>query len=87
MQDFAFIDETLDINLTQSYYMSIQLSLDGLSFCILDPVREKYIAFCNKSFSKELEFDDYLNQVESYILKNDLLKSSKKIFRIQPEIR
>ena len=50
MQEFAFIDETLDINLTQSYYLSIQLSLNGLSFCIHDPVRKIYIAFSNKKF-------------------------------------
>jgi len=43
MQNVAFVDETLDINLTQLYHLSIQSDLNGLSFCILDPVRNKYI--------------------------------------------
>ncbi|MFC2152327.1 DUF3822 family protein [Bacteroidota bacterium] len=78
MQDFAFVDETLDINITQSYYLSIQVSLDGLSFCILDPVREKYIAFSHKSFEKDLIFDDVLNTIEEYIKKNELLNHTYK---------
>ncbi len=52
MQDFAFIDETLDINLTQSYKLSIQVSLNGLSFCILDQLQGKYIVFSHKNFEK-----------------------------------
>ncbi|MDA3953866.1 MAG: DUF3822 family protein [Bacteroidales bacterium] len=82
MQDFAFIDETLDINLTRSYYLSIQLSLDGLSFCILDPVRKKYIAFSHKIFDTDLSFDDYLNTIEEYLAKNDLLNQEYKISKL-----
>lgn len=73
MQDFAFVDETLDINLTQSYYLSIQISLNGLSFCILDPVREKYIAFENINFPKDLILEDLLNYIEDYLDKHELL--------------
>lgn len=82
MQDFAFVDETLDINLTQSYYLSIQVNLDGLSFCILDPVREKYIAFSHKNFEKDLIFDDYLNLVEKYIQSSDLLSYRYKNIKL-----
>ncbi|NOQ27702.1 MAG: DUF3822 family protein [Bacteroidales bacterium] len=82
MQDFAFIDETLDINLTQSYYLSIQLSLNGLSFCIHDPVRKKYIAYSYKNFDSELSFDDYLNTIEDYLSKNDLLNQEYKISKL-----
>jgi len=82
MQDFAFVDETLDINLTQSYYLSIQLNLDGLSFCILDPVREKYIAFESKSFPKDQIFDDYLNILEDYLDNHELLKLKFKASRL-----
>ncbi|PLX22714.1 MAG: hypothetical protein C0597_02045 [Marinilabiliales bacterium] len=82
MQDFAFVDETLDINLTQSYYLSIQLSLNGLSFCILDSVREKYIAFQSKSFPKDLIFDDLLNYIEDYIDSHELLKHKYKATKL-----
>ncbi len=78
MQNFAFVDETLDINITQSYYLSIQVSLNGLSFCILDPVRNKYIALSHQNFENDLVFDDFLNTIENIIKKDDLLSHSYK---------
>lgn len=78
MQNFAFVDETLDINITQSYYLSIQVSLNGLSFCILDPVRNKYIALSHQNFENDLAFDDLLNTIENIIKKDDLLSHSYK---------
>lgn len=78
MQNFAFVDETLDINITQSYYLSIQVSLNGLSFCILDPVRNKYIALSHQNFETDLAFDDLLNTIENIIKKDDLLSHSYK---------
>ncbi len=82
MQEFAFTDETIDINITQSYYLSIQLSLNGLSFCVQDQVRKKYIAFSHKKFNKELSFDDYLNAIEDYIAQNELLNQEYKISKL-----
>ena len=81
MHDFAFIDETLDINLTQSYQLSIQVSLNGLSFCILDLVRNKYIALVNRNI-KEIEFNDFLNTIEKILEKNDLLSGSYKSIKL-----
>ncbi|MCK5169515.1 MAG: DUF3822 family protein [Bacteroidales bacterium] len=78
MQDFAFVDETLDINITQSYYLSIQVSLNGLSFCILDPVRNKYIALSHQNIKNDLTFNDFLNIIENIIKKDDLLSHSYK---------
>lgn len=82
MQDFAFVDETLDINLTQSYYLSIQVNLNGLSFCVLDPVREKYIALHHTTFTHDLIFDDYLDQLEKYIQNNELLNHKFKAVKL-----
>lgn len=78
MQDFAFVNETLDINLTQSYYLSIQVNLNGLSFCILDPVRNKYIALSHQNFENDLAFDDLLNTIENIVKKDNLLSHSYK---------
>lgn len=66
MTSFAFIDETFDPNISLSYFLSIQINLDGFSFCTLDPVRNKYIQFryvefdAHLSLSKQLEkcFED-----------------------------
>ena len=43
--DLVVVDTTFDKNITNSYFMSIQIALDGLSFAVLDPVRNEYIAF------------------------------------------
>lgn len=82
MQNFAFVDETLDINLTQSYYLSIQVNLNGLSFCILDPVREKYIALHHTNFKRDLIFDDYLDELEKYIQATELLNQEFKAVKL-----
>ncbi len=75
MVEFEFLDETLDINSTSSYHLSIQAGLDGLSFCILDTVRNKYVALKNYPntgnqvevidsdwISSILKEDEFLNQ-------------------------
>ncbi len=82
MQDSLFVDETFDINLTQSYNLSIQSNLNGLSFSILDPVRNKFIALVHNNFSKDLIFNDLLNTIEVYIKKNELLNCSYKNVKI-----
>ncbi len=44
MAEFAYLDESLDINQTGMYHLSIQVGLNGLSFCLLNTVDNKYIA-------------------------------------------
>ena len=39
------IDQSFDVNITTSYFLSIRSSSGGLSFCVLDPVTNTYIAF------------------------------------------
>jgi hypothetical protein len=82
MQEFAFVDETLDLNLTLSYKLSIQVSLSGLSFCILDPVRNKFIALSHKNFEKDLLLDDLQNTIENYIDHNEFLSKEYKSVKI-----
>ena len=43
MKEFSYVDETLDLNRAHAYRLSIQVSLDGFSFSILDQVREKFV--------------------------------------------
>lgn len=43
MQNLALVDETFDLNFTSEYHLSIQFSLDGLSFCTLDSIQKKYV--------------------------------------------
>ena len=73
MPFLELFDETLDINSTENYVLSLQVSPDGLSFCILDSIRNKYIlirsfvAEDNKYFNSEkivelLSKDDFLTR-------------------------
>ena len=43
MHELNFVDETFDLNRTTEYDLSIQVGLDGFSFCILDRRRKKFI--------------------------------------------
>ena len=43
MHEISYVDETFDLNFTLEYHLSIQASLDGFSFCILDTVQKKYV--------------------------------------------
>ena len=45
MHEINIIDETFDLKFASEYHLSIQVGLDGFSFCILDIRRNKYIVF------------------------------------------
>lgn len=81
MQDFAYFDETLDLNLTQSYQLSIQVSLDGLSFCIYDPVQNKFIVLISKILKYD-EFNEYLDLIENLLENDEILKLNYKTVKL-----
>ena len=43
MPELNFADDTFDLKFASDYHISIQVGLDGFSFCILDIIRKKYI--------------------------------------------
>ena len=43
MHELNFIDETFDLTRSLEYHLSIQIGLDGFSFCIQDILRKKFI--------------------------------------------
>ena len=43
MAFLELFDETLDINSTENYEISVELSTDSISFCVLDTIRNKFI--------------------------------------------
>ncbi|HNS31343.1 MAG TPA: DUF3822 family protein [Tenuifilaceae bacterium] len=44
MQKLELFDETFDPYRIESYQLSVQVSLNGFSFCVMDVVRNQYIA-------------------------------------------
>ncbi len=91
MPFLELFDETLDINSTENYELSVQLSPDGFAFAILDTIRNKYILLRstepedNKYFSAEkmseiISRDDFL--IRKYRKVNVVMPSPK--FTIVP---
>lgn len=71
MYEKELFDETLDINSTNNYEISIQVSLNGFSFCLFDILRNKFVMLRDYKLSGR---DDELGkQVEEIILKDDFL--------------
>ena len=50
MRDICFIDKTFDSTQTHTYHLSIQISLDGLYFSILDIPKGKYVVLNGHHF-------------------------------------
>lgn len=70
MNQFSVVDDSFDISLTSSYYLSIRVSPDGFSFCVLDPIYNKFIQFKECRFHKP---DSDWSQVVSRLSHEDLL--------------
>ncbi|MBL7966902.1 MAG: DUF3822 family protein [Prolixibacteraceae bacterium] len=45
MHELNFADKSFDLKFASEYHISIQVSLDGFSFCILDVRHNKYVSF------------------------------------------
>ena len=45
MHEINIVDESFDVKFASEYHLSIQVGLDGFSFCILHLLRNKYITF------------------------------------------
>lgn len=70
MTNLSVSDRAFDIQVTSSYYMSIQANLNGLSFCVLDPVTNRYIHFHHQTFPKA---DAHQAQLEEALMTNPYL--------------
>ena len=70
MHKISVIDSNFDINITTSYFLSIQLQLDGFSFCVLDPVSNEYIQFEHTPLKLN---ENILDVLEAELASNDLL--------------
>ncbi|MGD0581318.1 MAG: DUF3822 family protein [Bacteroidales bacterium] len=67
-------DETLDINATENYELSVEMSAHDLAFCIFDGIRNKFIML--RSFVPEDQKKFTPDQVRSIITKDDFLKKN-----------
>jgi hypothetical protein len=72
MPFLELFDETLDINSTENYELSLQLSPDGFAFAILDSIRNKYVLLRSHEPDENKYFTaDSINEI---INKDDFAK-------------
>jgi len=86
MPFLELFDETLDINSTENYELSLQVSPDGLSFCLLDTIRNKFVLL--RSF--EPEENKYFNpeNIHDLLSKDDFLtRKYKKVNIVLPSLK
>jgi hypothetical protein len=86
MPFLELFDETLDLNSTENYELTLQLSPDGLSFCLYDTIRNKFVLI--RVF--EPEENKYLNfdKIKDLIIKDDFItRRYKKVHILTPTPR
>jgi len=80
MYEKELFDETLDINSTNNYEISIQLGLNGFSFCLLDKLRNRFVMFRDyKLSSKETGI---INEIRDIAEKDEFLSREYRRYRI-----
>ena len=74
MHDFTELDRNIDLNKTENYHLSIQPTLDGFSFCLLETYIGRYVGTRHYQFKGNMHFDNYLNKVSRILNNDELLK-------------
>ncbi|MBK9389907.1 MAG: DUF3822 family protein [Bacteroidetes bacterium] len=83
MPFLELFDETLDINSTENYELSVQAGSDELAFSILDTIRNKYVLL--RSFEAEENNQFTASAITEIISKDDFLtKRYRKTNIIMP---
>ena len=75
-EELSAIAPKFDWGQTESYYMSIRLGLDGLSFCILDPVTNTYLLISSVLFGAP---DNSFAKHEEYMLTHKAFGLNQKV--------
>ncbi|MBI5220145.1 MAG: DUF3822 family protein [Bacteroidia bacterium] len=79
MNGISLSDETLNINSTSAYLLSMQAGMEGFSYCILDTSRNKYIALRHIPFTfEDINSDDFCSQVTGIIDSDEYLNCKYK---------
>jgi hypothetical protein len=83
MPFLELFDETLDINSTENYELSVQVSPDGFAFCLLDTMRNKFVLI--RSFEPEENKYFSTEKVNEILTRDDFLsKRFRKVNLVMP---
>ncbi|MFN8254850.1 MAG: DUF3822 family protein [Bacteroidales bacterium] len=78
MKDFALFNDTFSITKTSTYHLSILLKPSGLSYTIVDTVRDKCVAIKNITFNDLKGAKDYLDRIADFLKKDSFLAKNYK---------
>jgi hypothetical protein len=88
MLQYELLDETLDINKTQFYHLSIQVQPDGFLFAILDPGEAKYMGLKRYSYEKTPDPERLYEHIRDILQKDPFLQQSyREVSLIHSESR
>jgi hypothetical protein len=73
IENISFTDKSFDANNIANYHLSLQVTLKGFSFCVLDRQRSKFIAFGNYTYSRISSYAILLNEAKEILAKNEIL--------------
>ena len=76
MLQFELLDETFDINKTSSLHLSIQASLDGFLFSVLEPFSLKYLVLKRYQFEQIASSDMLFEQIQEILGQDPLLQQT-----------
>jgi hypothetical protein len=80
MKNIALFNESFNISNTATYFLSLQISSDFYSYCIIDSIRDRFVAIKHQNFQPEI-IDKSFSEKVSEMLKTDafLNKNYKKV--------
>ena len=80
------LDETLDINATDNYDLTLELSEEGVSLAVLDLLRGRYVML--RHYPRGIPDDTALRPISEIIEADDFLKRKyRKVFITLPSLR
>jgi hypothetical protein len=83
MPFLELFDETLDINSTENYELSVQAGNDGFTFCLLDTIRNKFVLI--RSFEPEENKYFSIEKINEILSKDDFLsRRFRKVNMVMP---
>lgn len=80
MYEKELFDETLDINSTNNYEISIQLGLNGFSFCLLDNLRNRFVMF--RDYKLSGREPGLVDEIKDIAAKDEFLNREYRRYRI-----
>jgi hypothetical protein len=78
MAEINLLDPSYSKDKSIHYHLSLQIDSEGLSYCILDIKKKRYIVFQKYVFSKSGDIISLVNKLEKYFEEDNILHASFK---------